>query len=213
MLSVKSLVRSTCAVGGAVVLLASGASAAVAAPAVFSATGTAKVELPTANPLSMSWGPAPWQNRTCVRPQNGDYGAAGISNTAGQGSFTLYFQRGNLTCTDGVGRSYVTSISASGPALASVNAGVYSLVSPRLEVRDNFGPGFYPATTPVSFTVPYTNGTTGITGANPSTITFSNTLVGYVTETMYSNGITTFPLRLSGALRTGVGPSTPLTLS
>src|SRR4051812_31807895 len=134
MLSVKSMVRSAFVVGGAAVLLASGASAAVAAPAVFSATGGTLVAPTTTGSISLSWGAAPWQNRTCT---SSGAAAASTANAAGQGSFNdLQFPQGNLLCTDGLGAAFQTIITASGSALANVNAGSYSLTSPRLVVRD-----------------------------------------------------------------------------
>ena len=211
MFSVKSMMRSAGAVGGALALLASGASAAVAAPAVFSTTGGAPW-LTTTNPISLSWGGGPAQNRTCVA--SGGIGSSTTSNTAGQGSLNNWmFVTGVLTCTDGYGRKFYTNIVASGPALANKNAGSYSLTSPRLQFADviTLGVVLGPDTTPVSFTAPFTNGTTGIGGANPSTWTFSNTLVAYVRDYELNNGSTPLPLRMTGSFKTGT--SVPLTLS
>lgn len=209
MLSVRSLMRSAGAVGGALVLLASGASAAVAAPATFSTTGTVQWMTTAANPVKLSWGPNPWQNRTCA--PSSLPGTGTTSNSAGQGALTFwYWAPGSLTCTDGIGRSFPTTILSTGSALATVTAGSYSLTSPRLQVFDGGGPGLLPATTAVTFSAPFTNGTTGINGANPSTWAFSNTLVGYVIDPFSGNGAV--PLRLTGTFRTGASSNVPLTL-
>jgi hypothetical protein len=210
MLSVKSMMRSALAVGGAAVLLASGASAAVAAPAVFSTTGAPVLQAPTTNPITLSYGALPFQTRTCT-PYASSLSAL-TSNTAGQGSLDqLYFPQGSLLCKDGLNYSFLTTMSWTGSALANKSGGNYSLTSPYLNIRDPNWVGLISVPTAGSFTVPYTNGTTGINGANPSTITFSNTIIGYVRDNFHPGGTPSMPVRMTGTLK--IGYATPLTLS
>lgn len=208
MLSVKSMVRSALAVGGAVVLLGSGASAAVAAPAVFSATGASGIAM--SGPITLSYGSLPFQTRTCT-PYALSISAL-TSNTAGQGSLDqLYFPQGSQLCKDGLNYSFLTTMSWNGSALANKSGGNYSLTSPYLTIRDPNSIGLIAVPTAGSFTVPYTNGTTDVNGANPSTITFSNTIVGYVRDNFHCCGSPSMPVRMTGTLK--LGSAAPLTLS
>jgi hypothetical protein len=210
MFSVKSLMRSAGAVGGALVLLASGASAAVAAP-LFSTTGAVGFATSTAGPVKLSWGGgAPWQKRTCVPgvvPATGS-----TANTGGQAYITGFtFPQGSLTCTDVLGATFQTIITLSGPANVNNVGGTYWAISPHLKISDAgpAGTGLVATSTAVQFPARFTNGTTGLTGANPSTWTFANTLVGYVVDTRYD--LSLLPIRLTGTFKTGT--AAPLTVS
>jgi hypothetical protein len=189
-----------------------GASAASAAPATWAipAGGTVGVVGQAPGGITMTWGPGAWNTRTCV-PGN----IVGLGqNVSGQGSVSPFVFLNNMVCHDGNGNGFNMRIEATAPLLANKNAGAFSLdTTGYFKVDDTSTASWAPvrsATTPASFSVPFTNGTTPLSGANPSSFTFNNTLVGYVTFFGVYN--VPQPLRLTGTIKVQGPASGALTL-
>jgi hypothetical protein len=201
MFSVKSMMRSTVAVGGALVLLASGASAANAL--TFTPTGAVAWKASATNPITLKIGAGagPTQNRTCL--PGATAGTGSVANIGGQAYITgLNFPAGSLTCTDGTGATYQTTINLSGNAL--INSSFFA-AAPHLDITDAgpVGTGLVAQPSGYMFAAQYVNGTTGINGANPSTATVLTSMaVGRVIDTKYNPG-TIVGISLSGTFKLG----------
>jgi hypothetical protein len=214
MFSVKTMMRSTVAVGGALVLLAAGASAANAT--TFTPTGAVGAKASTTNPIKLriGGGSAPKEQRTCLPAATA--GTGSVANVSGQAYITaLNLPAGSLTCTDGLGATYQTTITLSGQTAVNNVGGLYwATVVPHLNISDvgPYGTGLVAQSSWLVFPALFTNGTTGFTGANPSTLTITDRAVGHVIDTKYGPG-TSVPIRvLSGSFN--VGPAAaPLTIS
>jgi hypothetical protein len=199
MFSVKTMMRSTVAVSGALVLLASGASAASAL--TFSPTGAVVWKASTTDPikLKIAGGAGPTQNRTCV--PGATAGTGSVANISGQSTITgLTLPAGSLTCTDGTGATYQTTINLSGNAL--VNSSSFA-IAPHLDINDvgPWGTGLIAQPSGFQFPARFINGTTGVNGANPSTLVFLGNAVGHVTDTKY--GLSGVPIFVTGTLKIG----------
>jgi hypothetical protein len=185
-----------------------GASPAAATPAQFSSTVNQAVK--PVGSVSISWGVPgmPLQTRQCT---SGNPGAANLSNAGGQGAMTVFVW--NPTCTDSNGTMHTMRWMIKSPLLAQNTGGAFSLNSAGyMDIRDTDGaPRIWgPSSTLPAFSLAWTNGTTAYNGANPSTFTFSNTVV------MYANDSWTGPnqaLRVTGTFQLGLPGPGPLLLS
>lgn len=212
MFSVKTMMRSTVAVGGALALLASGASAASAA--TFTPTGTVVVKASTTDPITLkiNGGFTPINRRTCL--PGATAGTGSVANVGGYARITgLTLPLGSLTCTDGAGATYQTTINLSASSSQNnFNSNGWGMMS-HLDINDPgpYGTGLVSQPSGFAFPATFINGTTGINGANPSKLTVVNGPVGHVRDTKY-NPSTTVSIALSGSFNIGTATA-PVNIS
>jgi hypothetical protein len=188
MFSVKSMMRSAAAVGGALVLLASGTSAASATS--FTPTGSVvwKTSLTDPIKLQIGGGQQPWMNRTCYRGPTAGTGSVANTGYATITGFTL--PSDSMRCTDGTGATFKTTITLQNQAYVAWSNPFSSTAYNGMRITD-VGPGAALYAQPISiiFGATFVNGTTGIDGANPSAWKFpAFTWVGQVTDSIHAPG-------------------------
>lgn len=211
MFSVKTMMRSAGAVGGALVLLASGASAASAT--TFTPTGSVVVKASSTNPLKL-WVAANTTPLTCLPGSTAGTGT--VANTGGTAYITsLSFPAGSLSCTYG-GTPFPTTITMLGQGFVN-NTGMWGTNMPSLNINATASAPWtgslvaQPLPVQSLFPAQFTNGTTGINGANPSTLTVTEKrAVGRVNDTIFGNGSTW--MFLSGTFNVGTATA-PVTVS
>lgn len=212
MFSVKTMMRSAVAVGGALVLLASGASAASAT--TFTPTGSVVVKASSTNPIKL-WVGGNQYPLTCLPGSTA--GTGSVANSGGTAYITsLSFPAGSLSCTYTNGTPFPTTITMLGQGFVN-HTGIWGTNMPSLNINTTasapWSGGLMAQPLPVMslFPAQFTNGTTGINGANPSTLTVTEKrAVGRVNDTMFGYGSTW--MFLSGTFNVGTATA-PVTVS